>query len=113
MLQGQFVIPFLFPRYEAAILDRYQPFIKGQKLHGRTKLTLSNAFLDFFFMKAKLGDELYHTTGLATPGVGWANVILTVEGMMGKKLLGLYVIIAQVNNRYLESILGGASKVAC
>ena len=30
-------------------------FIKGQKLHGRTKLTLSNAFLDSAFMKEKLG----------------------------------------------------------
>ena len=30
-------------------------FIKGQKLHGRTKLILSNAFLDSAFMKEKLG----------------------------------------------------------
>ena len=30
-------------------------FIKGQKLHGRTKLILSNAFLDSAFMREKLG----------------------------------------------------------
>jgi len=85
-------------------------FIKGQKLHGRTKLTLSNAFLDSAFMKEKLGHELYHAAGLATPGVGWANVTLTVEGVVDKKLLGIYVIIEQVDNRYLESKLGSASK---
>lgn len=85
-------------------------FIKGQKLHGRTKLTLSNAFLDSAFMKEKLGYELYHAAGLATPGVGWANVTLTVEGVVDKKLLGIYVIIEQVDNRYLESKLGSASK---
>ena len=85
-------------------------FIKGQKLHGRTKLTLSNAFLDSAFMKEKLGYELYYAAGLATPGVGWANVTLTVEGVVDKKLLGIYVIIEQVDNRYLESKLGSASK---
>ena len=61
-------------------------------------------------MKEKLGYELYHVTGLATPGVGWANVTLTVEGMVDKNLLGIYVIIEQVDNRYLESKLGSASK---
>jgi len=85
-------------------------FIKGQKLYGRTKLNFSNAFLDPSFMKEKLGYELYHAAGLATPGVGWANVTLTVEGVMDKKLLGIYVTIEQVDNRYLESKLGSASK---
>ena len=56
-------------------------FVKGQKLHGRTKLNFSNAFLDSAFMKEKLGYELYRAAGLATPGVGWANVTLTIEGL--------------------------------
>ncbi len=48
---------------------------------GRTKLNLSNAFFDPAFMKEKLGYELYQTAGLPTPGVGWANVTLNVEGI--------------------------------
>ena len=85
-------------------------FTKGQKLHGRTKLNFSNAFLDSAFMKEKLGYELYHAAGMPTPGVGWADVTLTIEGLAKKKPLGIYVIIEQVDDRYIEQNLGKASK---
>jgi len=84
-------------------------FVKGQKLHGRTKLNFSNAFIDSAFMKEKLGYELY-PAGLATPGVGWANVTLTIEGLADKKPLGIYVIIEQVDDRFIGQNLGKASK---
>jgi spore coat protein CotH len=85
-------------------------FVKGQKLHGRTKLNFSNAFLDSAFMKEKLGYELYHAAGLPTPGIGWANITLTIEGLAEKKPLGIYVIIEQVDDRYIGQNLGKASK---
>ena len=85
-------------------------FTKGQKLHGRTKLNFSNAFLDSAFMKEKLGYELYHAAGMPTPGVGWADVTLTIEGLAKKKPLGIYVIIEQVDDRYIGENLGKASK---
>ncbi len=81
---------------------------KGQKLHGRDKLNLSNAVFDSAFMKEKLGYELYKSAGLATPGVGWANVTLKV----GRKTtpLGIYVLIEQVDKQFLESHFGADSK---
>ncbi len=85
-------------------------FVKGQKLHGRTKLNFSNAFIDSAFMKEKLGYELYRAAGMPTPGVGWAAVTLTIEGLAEKKPLGIYVIIEQVDDRYIEQNLGKASK---
>jgi hypothetical protein len=85
-------------------------FAKGQKLHGRTKLNFSNAFLDSAFMKEKLGYELYHAAGMPTPGVGWADVTLTIEGLAKKKPLGIYMIIEQVDDRYIGQNLGKASK---
>lgn len=83
-------------------------FQKGQKLHGRDKLNLSNSFLDSAFMKEKLAYDLYKKAGLATPGVGWANVTLTV----GTKTvpLGVYVIIEQVDKQFLENNFGETSK---
>ena len=84
-------------------------FVKGQKLHGKTKLNLSNAFLDTAFMKEKLGYELYRAAGMPTPGVGWAHVTLTVEGRVAAEPLGLYVLVEQVNRTYLEEKLGQAS----
>ena len=85
-------------------------FIKGQKLHGRTKINLSNAFLDSAFMKEKLGYEIYRAAGIPTPGVGWAAVTLTVEGITEKKHLGVYCLIEQVDDRYLIRKFGKNSK---
>ena len=84
-------------------------FVKGQKLHGRTKLNLSNAFLDASYTKEKLGYEIYQAAGLPTPGVGWANVWLSIEGQE-KMNLGLYVLIEQVDNAFIERHFGPASK---
>ncbi len=82
-------------------------FIKGQKLHGRTKLNLSNAFLDSAFMKEKLAYGLYREAGLPTPQTGWANVVLSIEGIVDKKPLGIYVVIEQMDERYLKENLQG------
>jgi len=81
-------------------------FKKKQKLHGRTKINLSNAFLDSAFMKEKLGYELYRAAGLATPGVGWANVTMTIDGIVTDEPLGIYVVIEQVDDRFLERQFG-------
>jgi spore coat protein H len=85
-------------------------YVKGQKLHGRTKLNLSNAFLDSAFMKEKLGYELYRAAGMPTPGVGWANVSLQIEGSVEKQPLGLYVLVEQMDDNYIERSFGAAAK---
>ena len=85
-------------------------FTKGQKLFGRTKLNLSNSFLDPAFMKEKLGYELYRAAGLPTPGVGWADLTLAIEGVSDSIPLGIYVLVEQVDRRFLASNLGQASK---
>ena len=81
-------------------------FVKGQKLYGRTKINLSNAFLDSAFMKEKLGYDVYRAAGIPTPGVGWAAVTLTVEGITKKKHLGVYCLIEQVDDHYLSRNFG-------
>ena len=85
-------------------------FITGQKLHGRTKLNLSNAFLDPAYMKEKLAYGVYRAAGLPTPQTGWANVVLSVEGIADKKPLGIYVLIEQLDERYLKENLQGDSQ---
>lgn len=88
----------------------FNRFIKGQKLFGRTKLNLSNAFLDSAYMKEKLGYQLYRAAGIATPGVGWASVTLTIKGLTEKRQLGVYVLIEQVDKRFLERQFGEQTK---
>ena len=67
------------PRLKKPFKIDLNRFTKGQKLHGRTKLNLSNSFLDSAFMKEKLAYELYRAAGLPTPGVGWANLTLIIQ----------------------------------
>jgi hypothetical protein len=58
-------------------------------------------------MKEKLAYELYRAAGLPSPQTGWANVVLSVEGIAEKKPLGIYVVIEQMDERYLEENLKG------
>jgi len=81
-------------------------FVTGQKLHGRTKFNLSNSYLDPAFMKEKLAYEVYQAAGIPTPGTGWAKVSLSIEGELKKKNLGIYVLIEQVDENYLERKFG-------
>ncbi|MFT6576607.1 MAG: hypothetical protein ACJA16_004816 [Akkermansiaceae bacterium] len=85
-------------------------FVADQKLHGRTKLNLSNSYLDPAFMKEKLAYEIYQAAGMPTPGTGWAKVVLSIEGEFEEKTLGIYVLIEQVDPHYLVRQLGERSK---
>ncbi|MFK7765664.1 MAG: CotH kinase family protein [Mariniblastus sp.] len=85
-------------------------YVKGQKLHGRTKLNFSNAFLDSSYMKEKLAYDLYRAAGIPTPSVGWANVTLSIDGK--KKTLGIYVLVEQVDKRFLKENYGKKSEDA-
>ena len=98
------------PRLKKPFKIDLNRFTKGQKLHGRTKLNLSNSFLDSAFMKEKLAYELYRAAGLPTPGVGWANLTLVIQGVADPIPLGIYVLVEQVDQRFLASNLGEASK---
>lgn len=85
-------------------------FVKGLKLHGKSKFNLSNSFLDPSFMKEKLAYDLYRQAGLAAPRVGWADVTLEFEGENTKHPLGVYVLIEQVDDKLLKSQLGKESR---
>jgi hypothetical protein len=85
-------------------------YTKGLKLHGRSKLNFSNAFKDPTYLKEKLGYDVYHAAGLPTPRVGWARLYLTIEGKYKKKPLGLYVLVEQVDGKFIEKRIGKASK---
>ncbi len=98
------------PRLKKPFKIDLNRFTKDQKLHGQTKLNLSNSFLDPAFMKEKLGYELYRAAGLTTPGVGWANLSLTIKGVPDTIPLGIYVLVEQIDRRFLANKFGKSSK---
>ena len=84
-------------------------FVKGLKWNGRTKLNLSNSFKDASYLREKLGYEIFQAAGLPVPGVGWIHLTLTVEGQVTKRDLGLYVLVEQVDDDWIERKLGAKS----
>jgi tetratricopeptide (TPR) repeat protein len=85
-------------------------FVEGQQVGGCSKLNLSNVFADPTYLREKIGYEIFQAAGLPTPGVGWARLTLSIDGLYDKESLGLYVVIEQVNDDLLERQLGADSK---
>ena len=61
-------------------------------------------------MKEKLGYELYHSAKLATRGCRLDQRHSDNRGREKQGNFGIYVVVEQIDNRYLESKLGKASR---
>ena len=81
--------------------------VKGQKLYGRTRPTLS--CLSGRSLDEELGYELYHSAKLATHGSRLGQRHSDNRGKEKQGNVGIYVVIEQIGS-YLESELGKASR---
>ena len=61
-------------------------------------------------MKEQLGYELYHSAKLATRGCRLGQRHSDNRGREKQGNVGIYVVVEQIDNRYLESKLGKASR---
>jgi len=84
----------------------FNRFVKGQKFFGITKLNLNNNVLDPSQIREALAYRLWRKLGLPASKTTFARVMLTVPGRYDKKILGLYVVVEQVNGPYLEERFG-------
>ncbi|MDP6795365.1 MAG: CotH kinase family protein, partial [Verrucomicrobiota bacterium] len=84
----------------------FNRFVKGQKFLGLTKLNLNNNVLDPSQIREALAYRLWRKLELPGSKTTFARVTLTVPGRYDKKLLGLYVVVEQVNGPFLEERFG-------
>jgi len=84
----------------------FNRFVKGQKFLGLTKLNLNNNVLDPSQIREALAYRLWYKLKLPGARTAFARVTLTVPGRHEKKLLGLYVVVEQVNGRFLKERFG-------
>jgi len=80
-------------------IDRY---VDGQELEGLDKLNLNNQFMDPSFVREVCAYELSEAAGLASCRTNYAA--LTING----EYWGLYVIVEQVDQEFLESRFGSS-----
>ena len=81
-------------------------FVKRQKFLGLTKLNLNNNVLDPSQIREALAYRLWRKLELPGSRTAFARVTLTVPGRHDKKLLGLYVVVEQVNGPFLKERFG-------
>tara|TARA_B100001250_G_scaffold104433_1_gene88075 strand:- start:8402 stop:9823 length:1422 start_codon:yes stop_codon:yes gene_type:complete len=84
----------------------FNRFIKDQKFLGLTKLNLNNNILDPSQIREALAYRLWSKIELPSPRATFARVTLTIPDQSDKKLLGLYVVVEQVNAPLLRERFG-------
>lgn len=75
-------------------------FVSGQKYDGLKKFNLNNCFKDPTFMREKLMLDFCRSKGIVAPRCTYANVYINGQ------LWGLYTIVEEVDNTFLEQTFG-------
>lgn len=81
----------------------FNQFVKKQKLLGLTKLNLNNNALDASQIREAVSYEIFRQAGVPAPRTAFARVYLTVTGEQEKKYLGMYTVIEQVDEKFLQN----------
>jgi spore coat protein H len=82
---------------------KFNEFVKGQKLHGLSKLLLNNAVQDWSFLNEHIVYELARREGVAAPLT--AHGLVTFNG----KPYGLYVVREAINDDFLRRVFGAGN----
>nr|WP_320119072.1 CotH kinase family protein [uncultured Marinifilum sp.] len=89
-----------YPGLKKSFKINFGKFIKKQRWNGIKTINLNNAFKDPTFMREKLFLDFMRSEGLKVPRCTYANVYLN------GKLLGLYLLVEEINKGFLERNFG-------
>ena len=80
-------------------------FVKGQKIAGISKLNFHNAVTDASWMNEVLSHAFYRDIGVLAPRTAYTRVYVTVPGKYDKQYLGLYSLVENIDNNFLDERL--------
>jgi hypothetical protein len=84
----------------------FDRFVDGQDFLGVTKLNFGNSWKDPTMMREVLGYEVFAAAGCPTSRTSYVNLHLTVPDLFDHELLGVYVVVEQVDRLYLAERFG-------
>ncbi len=84
-------------------LTKYQ---KGQKLAGMSTINLANNITDPGWMNEELAYRLFRDAGVQAPRSSYARVFVTVTGQMERRYMGLYSLIEEVDDHFVQDRFG-------
>lgn len=77
-------------------------FMKGQKFAGMSQLNLHNSVRDPSSMNEAIAYGLFRQGGVPAPRTAYARVFITVAGKYDRKYFGLYTLVEDVGNNFIE-----------
>ncbi|MFB3785650.1 MAG: CotH kinase family protein [bacterium] len=80
----------------------FNRFVNKQKFFGLKKLNLNNNTMDPSQMVEALSYETFREFLIAAPRTAFAKVYLTVPGQFEREYLGLYTVVEQIDDTFLE-----------
>ena len=78
------------------------------EFRGLKKINLNNNVMDPSMLREALSYELFREAGVPASRTGWARLYLTVDGQADRKYLGLYLLVEQVDKRFLKRVYGSS-----
>lgn len=84
----------------------FNRFVKGRKFLGLKTLNLHNQVADPTYLREVLGYAAAREAGMPAPRTAYAKVYVRVPGRFDETFLGLYTLVEQVNDDFLENWFG-------
>lgn len=84
-------------------------YVKGQEMAGITTLNLHSNVMDQSFLKEPLSHRLFRDGKVPAPRSAYARVYLTVAGKYDRKFVGLYSIVEDIDEEFIEERYGKAA----
>lgn len=78
------------------------------EFRGLKKINLNNCVSDPSMLREAISYELFREAGVPSCRTGWAKVYLTVGDEIYRKYLGLYLVVEQVDKRFLKRVYGSS-----
>ena len=84
----------------------FNEYHDDQEFRGLTKINLNNSVTDPSMLREALSYALFREAGVPASRTGWAKVYLTDGGQADHKYMGLYLVVEQVDKRFLKRVYG-------
>lgn len=84
-------------------LDRHRP---GRRLAGRDSFSFNNLSADRSHLSDALAYEFFRDAGVPASRTAYARLFLSIEGRFEPRLLGLYVMVEELNAAWAEEAFG-------
>ena len=78
-------------------------FVKGQKIGGQETINLHSNIIDGSMMNEELAYRLYRDAGVPASRTTYARVSITVPGLYNRQYFGVYGVVENVDENFVES----------